>query len=208
MFWKTREIYRSAAIDRLATPDDLDEPIRVVRPKDWIPVLLLGVLLALAAVWSVVGRVPVTASGRGALASDRRTAAPLVNVACVPPHTAQSIRPGMAAQVTPHGIERQRFGGIVGTVEAVSAAPDTLEQTTAAIGADRARELHADGPCHQVFIRLTADETTVSGYRWSASRGPETTLAPGIETTTRVTIGERRPAAYLLPFLEEPPSPD
>ena len=43
----------------------------VVSPKDWLPLLVLSVLAALALAWSVVGRVPTTVAGLGILTHPR-----------------------------------------------------------------------------------------------------------------------------------------
>lgn len=64
-------IFRSKALDRLSSPDRLDERIQVVRPSDWLPLLVAGALLLLALAWSVTGRVPTTVSGRGVLIHPR-----------------------------------------------------------------------------------------------------------------------------------------
>lgn len=41
--------------------------MRVVKPKDFIPVIAVGGLTATALVWSIVGRIPVTVTGLGVL---------------------------------------------------------------------------------------------------------------------------------------------
>lgn len=48
--------------------------MQVVRPKDWLALSTLGSLIAIALLWSVFGRIPVTASGRGILVYPRRIA--------------------------------------------------------------------------------------------------------------------------------------
>lgn len=61
----SRQIFRQAALDRLASPEQLDRPYRLVRLPAWI---LLGVLiLAMAAgvVWACLTRAPVKVEGHG-----------------------------------------------------------------------------------------------------------------------------------------------
>ena len=64
-------LLRQKALDRLSSPDRLDESIQIVAPSDWLPVLVVGGLLVLALVWSITGRVATTVSGRGVLIHPR-----------------------------------------------------------------------------------------------------------------------------------------
>lgn len=59
--------FRKDAINSLQSPELLDQPLPVLRPSSWA--LLLGLLIfsGAAAVWSVVGSVPVRIQGRGVL---------------------------------------------------------------------------------------------------------------------------------------------
>src|SRR6185436_13831122 len=62
-----RQIFRTKALERASSPDSLDQVIEIVSPKDWLPLVVFGVLIVLAIVWGVAGRVPTTVSGRGIL---------------------------------------------------------------------------------------------------------------------------------------------
>ncbi|MBF0307090.1 MAG: NHLP bacteriocin system secretion protein [Alphaproteobacteria bacterium] len=61
--------FRQAALNRLSTPEQLDQAMRVTSPLGWLGLAsLLGLLLA-ALAWSVVGTAPVKAPGAGILIS-------------------------------------------------------------------------------------------------------------------------------------------
>lgn len=64
------QIFRAAAIERLSSPDQLEELVRITRPSDWAAALVICVGLAAVAVWSIVGRIPTRVSGEGILVSD------------------------------------------------------------------------------------------------------------------------------------------
>lgn len=66
--------FRQESLERLSSPERLDRLMQVVRPKDWLVLSTLGSLIAIALLWSVFGRIPVTASGRGILVYPRRIA--------------------------------------------------------------------------------------------------------------------------------------
>lgn len=61
------KLFRQESLERLASPERLDRLMRVVNPKSWIPLVTLGSVVAATAVWSVVGRIPVTVDGQGVL---------------------------------------------------------------------------------------------------------------------------------------------
>jgi HlyD family secretion protein len=67
MVTQKRDLFRKESLERLASPERLDQLMQVVNPKSWLPLACLGTLVATAGVWSVYGRIPVTIEGRGAL---------------------------------------------------------------------------------------------------------------------------------------------
>lgn len=112
------------------------------------------------------------------------------------------LRPGMALQLTPDVVQRQRFGGIVGRVAQVSPLPVSRESMQRQIGnAQTVEGLVAPNGQIEVVAELQPDTTSPSGYRWSTSRGPDLPISAGTTATVRVTLGEEAPIALLLPFL-------
>src|SRR4051794_3085745 len=64
-------LFRPAALERLSSPERLDTLVRIVGPKSWIPLVTIGVLVAAAATWGVLGRIPITASAKAVLLRPR-----------------------------------------------------------------------------------------------------------------------------------------
>jgi multidrug efflux pump subunit AcrA (membrane-fusion protein) len=50
-------LFRQQALDKLSSPDQLDQTMRVADPKRWIALAAIGVLLLGALVWAFVGRI-------------------------------------------------------------------------------------------------------------------------------------------------------
>lgn len=69
-------LFRKESLERLSSPERLDELMQVVSPKSWLPLTALGSLVVAAVVWSIVGRIPITVEGRGVLIYPR-TVVPL-----------------------------------------------------------------------------------------------------------------------------------
>jgi len=67
-----QQIFRAKALERISSPENIDQLMQVVSPKDWLPLVVLGSLTVLAVVWSVTGRVPTTVSARGILTHPHR----------------------------------------------------------------------------------------------------------------------------------------
>jgi HlyD family secretion protein len=63
------EIFRKAALERLATPDRLDQPLRITSPAAWIVLVALLCLLLTVAFASAFIVVPVKISGEGIIIS-------------------------------------------------------------------------------------------------------------------------------------------
>ena len=60
-------LFRKNALDALSSPEKLDQPLRLLRPGQWLLLLSLGGFCLTIAIWSVFGRLPVRISGKGVL---------------------------------------------------------------------------------------------------------------------------------------------
>ncbi|MFB2876321.1 NHLP bacteriocin system secretion protein [Floridanema aerugineum] len=69
---KSNQIFSQEAIERLSSPERLDQMMQVVSPKAWLPLSTIGLLVTVAGTWSVVGRIPVSVNGQGVLIQPRR----------------------------------------------------------------------------------------------------------------------------------------
>ena len=126
-------------------------------------------------------------------------------IAYFPIKDGKQIKPEMTISITPDTVQRERFGGIVGKVTAVSPLPVTAEGTATLMGnSEVAKNLTGEtGAAIQVTVNLETEERNPSGYKWSSSKGPNSKITPGTTATVRVTIEERAPITFLLPFLRE-----
>jgi HlyD family secretion protein len=62
-----KEIFRSVALERLSSPEQLDQLMQVTTPRGWLLLLGMGALLLTALVWGVLGSVPERIAGQGIL---------------------------------------------------------------------------------------------------------------------------------------------
>ncbi|MBI4862799.1 MAG: hypothetical protein HY815_21430 [Candidatus Riflebacteria bacterium] len=62
-----RQIFRKQALDRLGSPEQLDQLMQVTGPRSWIALGATGLLLVAALVWAVTGTLPITVDAQGVL---------------------------------------------------------------------------------------------------------------------------------------------
>ncbi len=153
-------IFRQAALDKLASPEQLDQLMQVTTPKGWLALSAVLVLLGMALAWSVFGQVATQVSGRGIL-----------------------MRPGGVFVITAHGdglvkeiLVESRASVTNGQVVAEVLQPELeiklrqaelscrrLEDELAKLKPqqEREREAEADGLQQQreAYTRITADYT-------------------------------------------------
>jgi HlyD family secretion protein len=145
----------------------------------------------------------VSAGGRLATIEVENPSKDLASITYFTIGEGKKIQPGMIIQVTPQTVKRERFGGIVGKVTAVSSFPITSETVAHEIGNPDLAETLAkkrEGLI-QVTAQLEPDPKTTSGYQWSSSTGPADKITPGTTTIMRVKVEERAPITFVLPIL-------
>jgi len=127
---------------------------------------------------------------------------PLLAVAYFPVKEGKQIKPDMPVQVTPDNVERSRFGGIIGKVQAVSAFPVSREDAVVAVGNPQLVDsiMNNGGANIEAIASLSLDESTVSGYEWSSSAGPDQTISGGTTCTLWVQVDEKPPITLIFPF--------
>ncbi|MBD1930384.1 MULTISPECIES: NHLP bacteriocin system secretion protein [Cyanophyceae] len=67
MVEQKQNLFRKESLERLSSPERLDQLMQVVSPKSWLPLTSLASLVVVALIWSIYGRIPITVEGRGVL---------------------------------------------------------------------------------------------------------------------------------------------
>lgn len=65
-------LFRKESLERLSSPEQLDELMQVVSPRAWLPLTTIGALIVVALIWSIFGKIPINLSGTGVLIQPRR----------------------------------------------------------------------------------------------------------------------------------------
>lgn len=111
-----KRIFRQAALDRLASPEQLDHLVPAADARGWLALAVCALLALAVLAWSVTGSLVTTLPAGGVLtAADGGVA-----VLLVPAASAQAVRPGMEVVLRPAHVARDsaaRVRGVVGRVE-------------------------------------------------------------------------------------------
>jgi pyruvate/2-oxoglutarate dehydrogenase complex dihydrolipoamide acyltransferase (E2) component len=63
-------LFRQKAMQRLASPEQIDKLLIVMTPKGWIALVTLFFLIIAALIWSFLGSIPITVEGKGILLTE------------------------------------------------------------------------------------------------------------------------------------------
>lgn len=103
-----KDIYRKAALERLATPDQLDKVMKITSPLSWIALLGITLIIVAVIIWSFVGSLPSTVTASGMIVSSSTATNTIMANGegtveyCI--NEGQIIEPGdVVAKITPNG---------------------------------------------------------------------------------------------------------
>lgn len=65
-----KKLFRSVALERLSTPERLDELMQVTTPRSWLGLVALTGLLVAALAWGILGSLPTVVKGQGIILRD------------------------------------------------------------------------------------------------------------------------------------------
>jgi hypothetical protein len=180
----TQSLFRQESLERLSSPERLDELMKLVTLKTWLPLGTLGLLLGLGLVWSMVGRVPITVQGRGLLVQDDHSPQ-LVALLIFDNRYRGQLRAGMPVVLMPETLVAYHEPGVPAeVVEVVESGALTLSQ------ARQGKDPYAGG--FEVLAHLTP----------MAQAMPPNTIVPGVAVEGRITLAQKPPIVFVLPFLD------
>ncbi len=189
-------VFRKTALERAATPEQLNEYIRITNPRVWILLIGLLALLGGVAFWALFGSIPETAALDGIAYSKE---GPVDSVyAYVDMRTVRRLTVGMSAQISPDYAPRDEYGYISGRVSAIGekrVSESDVRADLGDMGAYAKQLLPSQGSAVKVEIRL---DRPGDNLRWSNPKGQTIQVPRGSDCSIRIITGERRP--YQLVF--------
>ena len=197
------EIYRSAALERLSSPEELDSLMQVTTPKGWLALLSLGGLILVALLWGIFGRIPTKVTGSGIILERMGdTAKSLEAVVYLSPRDGKRVRPGMKILISPTSTRLEESGSILGIVSRVSESPATSQGMMSTLQNEKlVQALYSVSAPIEICADLTPDPTTKTGYRWSSGKGPSIKIDSRTQCHAAVIIEEQTPISLAIPLL-------
>jgi HlyD family secretion protein len=98
-------IFRKEALDKVASPEQLDLLIKVTNPKRWFSLFALGSLVIAGGAWSWFGRIPIIVSGKGVLVYPSKVV------------TFQAANPGRILKVNVERGDKVKKGQVIATID-------------------------------------------------------------------------------------------
>jgi hypothetical protein len=192
-------LFRKVALERLSTPEELDQLLQITTPRAWLLLAAIGSLVVAAVIWGLFSTITVTVPGQGVLT---RASGSLQAVIYVSPRDAVRLRPGMEVHLSPETFNMEEFGYMIGTVASIKDMPVSIQDITAVVQNEMlARTLAQTGNPIEVHIDLTPDAAAPSGYRWSSSHGPDAQLSNLTQCQVEIVVSRRRLISSVLPGL-------
>ncbi len=120
----------------------------------------------------------------------------------LPIDAGKNIQAGMSAIVAPVSVDTQKYGHMEAEVVGVDDYVISKDEVAAIVGNNSSltEYISPDMPLTAIALSLKADETTVSGYYWTAEKGKQLDINDGMLMDVRLIIDESAPISKLLPI--------
>ena len=64
---QNKQLFRKVAFERLSSPEQLDQAVKVTSPIGWLALVATGIIILVAILWSIFGKISTKVSGTGIL---------------------------------------------------------------------------------------------------------------------------------------------
>lgn len=144
MLNRKRKLFRQESLERLSSPERLDQLMQVVSPKSWLPLVALVSITGVAVCWSIYGNIPITVEGKGILIYPRKVI-PL-----------QAKNPGQILSLNVKVGDVVKKGQVLATIDQVETRKQLEQQRT------KLKELQLQDQNINSFQELKTIQTKVS----------------------------------------------
>jgi hypothetical protein len=196
------KLFRKAALEKLSSPEELDQLMQVTTPKGWVALVALIGFLGAAVMIGIFGVITISVEGAYCVlvnepATDRTQA--FVYVAWSEENV---IEASDAVQITPSSARQSDDGFILGRALAVGNFPVDTSAMLEVLGNETlVNQLLQDGPLIQILVELLPTEKTddnPTGYQWSSGNIPAIDLKGRLPCSATIQVDEKAPIDLVL----------
>ena len=196
------KLFRKAALEKLSSPEELDQLMQVTTPKGWLALVALICFLVAAVVIGIFSVIPVRIEGQYCILVNDPAADYTQAIIYTTPNGDNAIQVGDEAQITPSTIRKADNGFIVGRTVTVGEFPVNASEMQAVLGNETlVGQLLESGPLIQIVVELLPAEITPenpTGYLWSSGRIPNISIQSKAQCSASIQIDEKTPLELIL----------
>ncbi|MDR0404493.1 MAG: hypothetical protein LBH37_01655 [Oscillospiraceae bacterium] len=164
-----KEIFRKSSLDRVSSPEKLNDYIKVSNPAIWLVILALFILLIVGIVWASVGTLPTKIKTLGGTFQNQESTGTTEYVRCFVPERdlldedgdmssngeqKKFVKVGQSAEILPIGAD-PRTGVMEGKVVSISGTPVSRDDGSLSPELrDKLNRTNLDGNLYPVFLEV------------------------------------------------------
>ena len=188
------KIFRKTALDKISSPEQLNEYMKVAGPGVWCIMAALAVTFAAFFIWGVLGSIPETTdiSGTALIIEEK----PMAVYCFLPIADAAGLAAGMDVRVSPSWAPREQYGYMYGMIESIGETPVSAESLAAQLGENIEFVYLPAGNVVELVVALAVEGRGTP--RWSTPAGAALDVPVGSTCMLTVVTAERKP--YELMF--------
>lgn len=191
------KLFRKAALEKLSSPEELDQLMQVTTPRAWLALIGVIALMAIGVAIGLLGKIPVRQTSSYCLLLKNSETQELSAYIYLPlPVNGEAIQFGNPAQVLPIGVSVERGGLLMGSVTTAGRFPVSREQMQRVLENDTLiDELLSQS---STLIEIKADlsvlpktETNPIGYQWTTGKNPDIPIDDRTPCQASITTSQR-----------------
>jgi len=188
------KLFRKNALDKISSPEQLNEHMKVAGPGMWVMLGGLAVTFAAFIVWGLFGSIPEMVVVSGIALNPEN--APIAVYCFLPIEDSRNLRVGMEARISPQYAPPEQFGYIYGEIRSIDSVPVTVDYLKDVLAEDYEYVNLPPGVLIKVVIDVIRDE--YGQLEWSSHRGEDVELVLGAYCNVTIVTAERSPIDLIL----------
>ncbi|MBQ2611604.1 hypothetical protein IJF81_04350 [bacterium] len=181
-----KSLFRKSSLERVSSPEQLNEYIKITNPS--LIVILLGIFTLLAAglIWVFSGGIPKTVDLQGVVVGDPGSEQKLYSYVSIA--DSKRLSKGMKVQISPDYAAREEYGYKNGVIKSVSTDIVTMEYLQS-----KFRNPQIVAPLLYSLQETNYVEVEMEMQDWSSEKGKGIEISEGSICKVSAVIGETKP---------------